>query len=161
QLLQESAGKLPDSPEIQLHLGTAHYMLGEEDPARTALQKAAQSAKDFPDKDDARRRLAVLQIDPPTANPAARTELDNYLRERPNDPMALFRLAQLQERDGAPDKAAGTYEKILSGYPQFGPALRQLALLSGQRSADDPKTPDSPKLFDTVSKARLAYPDDA
>src|SRR5262249_324973 len=45
--------------------------------------------------------------------------------------------------------------------PQFGPALRQLALLSGQRSADDPKAPDNPKLFDTVSKARLAYADDA
>src|SRR5262249_2409070 len=40
RLLQESAGKLPDQPEIQFHLGMAHYMLGEEEPARIALQKA-------------------------------------------------------------------------------------------------------------------------
>ena len=30
RLLQESAGKLPDLPEIQFHVGMAHYMLGEE-----------------------------------------------------------------------------------------------------------------------------------
>src|SRR5262249_25541617 len=39
RLLQESAGKLPDLPEVQFHLGMAHYMLGEEEPARIALQK--------------------------------------------------------------------------------------------------------------------------
>ena len=43
RLLQESAGKLPDLPEIQFHLGMAHYMLGEEEPARVALQKAADA----------------------------------------------------------------------------------------------------------------------
>src|SRR4029077_5581057 len=35
--LQESAAKLPDSPEVQYHVGMAHYMLGEEEPARIAL----------------------------------------------------------------------------------------------------------------------------
>jgi hypothetical protein len=28
-----------------------------------------------------------------------RTELEKYLRERPNDPAALVRLAEIQERD--------------------------------------------------------------
>src|SRR5262249_7870729 len=112
RLLQEGAGKLPELAQIQFHLGMAHYMLGEEGQARESLQKAAGSEQDFPEKDEARRRLALLAIDPNTADAAARTELENYLREKPNDPEALVRLAQLQERDGAADQAVNTYEKI-------------------------------------------------
>src|SRR5262249_21794035 len=63
RLLQESAGKLPDQPEIQFHLGMAHYMLGEEEPARIALRKAADTSADFPGKDEVRQRLALLAID--------------------------------------------------------------------------------------------------
>jgi tetratricopeptide (TPR) repeat protein len=154
QLLQESAGKVPENPEVQFHLGMAHYMLGDEGPARIALQKAADAPTDFPGKDEARQRLALLAIDARTASPAARTELENYLRERPNDPEALVRLARLQERDGTVDQAVKTYEKIVDAYPQFASATRQLALLYGQRSVDDKKA------YDVVLKARQAYPDD-
>ena len=47
RLLQESAGKLPDLPEIQFHAGMAHYMMGEEGPARLALQKAVDATCRF------------------------------------------------------------------------------------------------------------------
>ena len=60
--LQESAAKLPDSAEIQYHVGMAHYMLGQEEPARVALKKAADASADFAGKDDARKRLALLSI---------------------------------------------------------------------------------------------------
>jgi len=40
RLLQESASRLPELPEISFHLGMAHYMLGADDAARGALQKA-------------------------------------------------------------------------------------------------------------------------
>src|SRR5262245_15271627 len=103
RLLQESASKLPDSPEIQFHTGMSHYMVGEEGPARLALQKAADASVDFPGKDEARQRLALLAINAGTANASARTELEKYLRERPNDPAALARLAEIQQRDGAVD----------------------------------------------------------
>ena len=62
RLLQESAGKLPDLPEIQFHVGMAHYMMGEEEPARLALQKAVDATADFPGKDEARQRLTLLAI---------------------------------------------------------------------------------------------------
>ena len=94
QLLQESAGKLPDWPEIQYHLGMAQYMLGQEEPARIALQKATGATIDFPGKDEARRRLAVLAIPMEAANPANRAELDKFVGEMPNDPGVLFRLAK-------------------------------------------------------------------
>ena len=112
--LQESAAKLPDSPEVQYHVGMAHYMLGEEEPARIALKKAADASVDFPGKDDARKRLSLLAIGIGAADPAARTELQNYLKEQPNDPAALTRLAALQQQDGAVDDAIKTYDKALA-----------------------------------------------
>jgi tetratricopeptide (TPR) repeat protein len=154
RLLQESAGKLPDAPEIQYHVGMAHYMLGEEAPARTALQKAADASADFPGKDEARKRLSLLAIDTEAANSGARAELENYLRERPNDPVALVRLAKIQAREGAADQAIKTYEKVLAEYPAYAPAARQLALLYGQRSDDVSKA------YELTTKARQAYPDD-
>ena len=140
---------------MQFHVGMAHYMLGDEAAARIALQKAADASADFPGKDEARQRLALLAIDVGTANAAARTELENFLRERPNDPAALVRLAQFQMRDGAADQAVKTFEKIVATNPLHRPALRQLALLYGERSTDDPKA------YELVQKARQAYPDDA
>ena len=59
-LLQESAGKLGTNPEIQYHLGMAHYMMGQADAARTTLQKAVAAPEDFPGKAEAQSRLALL-----------------------------------------------------------------------------------------------------
>jgi tetratricopeptide (TPR) repeat protein len=154
RLLQESASKLPDLPEIQFHTGMAHYMMGEEGPARLALQKAADAIVDFPGKDEARERLALLAINVGTANTGVRTELENYLRKWPNDPAALMRLAQIQQRDGAVDQAVKTYEKVVADNPLYAPATRQLALLYGQLSTD------SAKAYELVTKARQVYPDD-
>jgi tetratricopeptide (TPR) repeat protein len=154
-LLQESAAKLPNIPEIQFHLGMTYYMLGEEGPARDALQKAVDAPADFRAKDQARRRLALLAIPAGTANETVRTELENYLRESPNDPVALTRLAEVQQREGAVDQAVKTYEKVVADNPSYGPATRQLALLYGRLSTD------SAKAYELVTKAHQAFPDDA
>jgi hypothetical protein len=76
----------------------------EEGPARLALQKAVDATVDFPGKDEARERVALLAINVGTANTGVRTELEHYLRKWPNDPAALMRLAQIQQRDGAVDQ---------------------------------------------------------
>jgi tetratricopeptide (TPR) repeat protein len=153
--LQESAAKLPASAEIQYHVGMAHYMLGQEEPARIALKKAVDANADFAGKDDARKRLALLAIGVGDADPAARTQLQDYLKQQPNDPAALMRLAALQERDGAVDDAITTYEKALAADPLYAPATRQLAIIYARRSSDDPKA------YELTTKAREAYPDDA
>ena len=56
-LLHESATKMPSTAEVLYHLGMTHYMMGEEDPARTALQRAVQLSADFPGRDEAARCL--------------------------------------------------------------------------------------------------------
>jgi len=154
-LLQDSVAKLPNLPEIQFHLGMTYYMLGEEEPARAALQKAVDAPADFPAKDQARRRLAMLATPTGTANATVRTELENYLRESPNDPVALTRLAEVQQQEGAMDQAVKTYDKVVADNPSYAPALRQLALLYGQLSTD------TPKAYELVTKAHEAFPDDA
>jgi tetratricopeptide (TPR) repeat protein len=155
QLLQESAGKLPNVPEIQFHLGMTYYMLGEEGRARVALQNAVDASADFPAKDEARRRLSMLAIPAGTANATVRTQLEDYLRESPKDPVALTRLAEVQQQEGAVDQAVKTYEQALADNPSYAPAMRQLALLYGQLSTD------SPKAYELVTKAHEAFPDDA
>jgi uncharacterized protein HemY len=82
-------------------------------------------------------------------------ELESALRQRPNDPAALVRLAQFQIRDGAADQAVKTFEKIVADNPLHRPAIREFALLYSKLSADDPRT------YELVVKARQAYPEDA
>src|SRR4030095_3431761 len=60
-ILQQSAEKAADNPEIQFHLGMTAYMMGQTDLAKVALKKAASAPKDFPGKDESKRRLALLE----------------------------------------------------------------------------------------------------
>ena len=127
-------------------------MLGQEEAARVALQKAVDSNADFAGKDDARTRLSLLAID--IGNAGARAELQDYLRKRPDDPVALVRLATVQQRDGDEDQAVKTYEKVITVSPSFAPATRALVLISAQRASDIKKA------YDLALKVREAYPDD-
>src|SRR5262249_33053253 len=71
-LLQDSAGKLVDQPEIQYHLGMTEYVLGNEEASKAALRKAlAEPGKNFAQKEDAQQRLAILSMD--TQNPTAQS----------------------------------------------------------------------------------------
>ena len=153
RLLEDSAIKLPDSAEIQFHLGMAHYMMGDEAPARAALEKAVNASADFMGKDEARRRLAILSIDPGASNPTAQAELDTYLREHSGDPVALLRRAQMQERQGIPEQAIKTYETIVENNAQFTPALLRLAIAYARSN-------QLGKATDIAQKARQAHPDD-
>jgi tetratricopeptide (TPR) repeat protein len=153
-LLQESAGKLADQPEVQYHLGMVGYMLGDDDAAKAALQKAVQTTADLPQKEDAQQRLAILSIDPQNSTAEVRAKLDDYLRQQPKDPVALTRLAELRQHDGATDQAIEAYQKAIDADSYYAPAVRELAILYSQRPADEPKA------FDFATKARQTYPND-
>ena len=126
-------------------------MLGQDDPARVALQKATGATTDFPGKDEARRRLAVLII-PTEARQHPPTERiwTNLSAKCRTIRLRCFAWPKLREKDGAIDEAIKIYGKIIDGNPLYAPAMRQQAILYGQR--------DDPKAFDLVTKARQAYP---
>lgn len=128
-MLEESAAKLANDPEIQFHLGMTHYMLGEEQSALVSLQRAVQSPRDFPAKEEAAKRLAILSIDPANASTSMLAQLEQYLSETPHDPVALDRLGAIQERDGSFDKAIHSYQLALKYSPDNIQLLVQLARL--------------------------------
>ncbi len=134
-LLQESAARLPDHAEIQYHLGMAQYMTGAEAAARSTLVKALQLAADFPGRADAVQRLEVLSIDPSTPAATARTALEKALSGQPNDPIALVRLAALEEQAGNADAALALYAKALKASPASLAAAGPLTRLQLARGA--------------------------
>lgn len=136
-LLDESAPKLTNEPEVQYHTGMAHYMMGEETPARAALDRALKENRDFPGREDARRRLTLLTFNPAQNTSQAAADLEKRLKEQPSDPIALTRLAGLYERSGDLDKAQATYEKILPTNPNVATNLIQIALAFEKSGALD------------------------
>jgi tetratricopeptide (TPR) repeat protein len=132
-LLQESAEKMPAHAEVQFHLGMTYYMMGQEEPARLALQRALQSNKDFPGKEEAVWRLSVLTIDPKTASPEVVANLEKKAREQVADPVVQGRLAVIYERDGLFEKAAPAYQSALKQNPHNIALMIRLARLYSTR----------------------------
>jgi tetratricopeptide (TPR) repeat protein len=133
--LEESAGKLPTAADVQFHLGLTHYMMGEETPARLALQNALQLGHDFSGRNEAEQCLSVLAIDPHTAGSAARAILEKALADRPGDPAALARLAVIYERAGAVDQAIGAYRAVEQANPaNLGALMNLVRLYAAQKN---------------------------
>ncbi len=128
-ILQESAAKLPDSPEVQFHLGMTAYMMGQTDLARVALQKAAGATKDFPGKEESKRRLALLHSGTDASPELSLSQLEAMVREQPNDVISQMRLGEAYEKQGASDKAAAAFEQAVKLNPRLASAITKLAQL--------------------------------
>jgi tetratricopeptide (TPR) repeat protein len=125
-LLQESAEQRPTS-EVLFHLGMAHYMLGEEQPARLAFRRALNLGHEFRGKAEAEQRLGMLSASPPEAKDLP--DLERQLEKTPGDPILLARTALLYERSGTVDKAIKAYNSALQHNPRNLVAMVKLAEL--------------------------------
>jgi tetratricopeptide (TPR) repeat protein len=128
-LLQESATKLPDQAEIIFHLGMAQYMTGDEAGARVTFQKAMSGGKEFRGRSDCQSALELLEINPQTADAAARAKLEKRIAEKFDDPVAQGRFAIICERDGDLAKAIAAYEAVLKTDAKNLSALNGLSRL--------------------------------
>jgi tetratricopeptide (TPR) repeat protein len=128
-ILQENAQKAADKPEIQFHLGMTAYMMGQTDLARDALKKAATATKDFPGKDESKRRLALLESGTGSSPQLSVSQLEAMTKEQPNDVIAQLRLGETYEKQGAPEKAAAAFEQALKLNPKLIAAATKLAQL--------------------------------
>jgi tetratricopeptide (TPR) repeat protein len=126
-ILQESAEKAGDRPEIQFHLGMTAYMMGQTDLAKVALKKAASATKDFPGKDESKRRLALLESGTAASPELSIAQLEAMTREQPNDVISQMRLGEAYEKQGASDKAAAAFEQALKLNPKLAAAIVKLA----------------------------------
>ena len=151
ELLEQSASKSPDKGEIQFHLGMANYMMGRLDEARAALQKAVSVPGDFPGKDEAKSRLALLS----QAGNLSIPDLEKFAKEKSNDPVTLMRLGAAYAKADTADKAAQAYEQAL----QANPKLLEAALSLAQLNAGPLK--NNAKALEYAKKARALAPADA
>jgi tetratricopeptide (TPR) repeat protein len=153
-LLQDSAEKAPDNPEIQFHLGMTAYMMGQTDVARAAFKKAANAVKDFPSKDESKRRLAMLETGTSVSPELSIAQLEAKTKEQPNDPVYQVRLGEAYEKQGSVDKAAIAFEQALKINPKLIAAVTKLARLNvGPLNNKE-------KAFGYAKKARELAPDD-
>lgn len=152
-LLLESSAKLPDSAEVQFHLGMTHYMMGNEEPALNALQRALQLDKNFPGSDEASQCLSILAIDPQTAGASGLANLEKIIASRPDDPVALARLAATYTAAGAFDQAAAAYQNALQKSPNNTTVMIALAQFSAAHH-------DTAKALELAKNARKLAPDD-
>jgi tetratricopeptide (TPR) repeat protein len=154
-LLQESASKLPENPEVQFRLGMTNYMIGQVDAARAAFERAAHATGDFPDKNEAKRRLAQLQGAIGQTAELSTSELEALLKQQPNDLIVLKRLAEEYEKQGNAAKAAAAYEQTLRLNPKLLSSVVKLAeLYVGPLQ-------DRDKALEYAKKARALAPNDA
>ena len=152
-LIQASSAKLPNDPEIQFHLGMANYMSGNEDAARVAFQRALQinAGLEFSDRDESKNCLAILAINPQSADAAALALLQKRIAEKPGDPIALGRLAAAYQYRGNSAQAIASYEAVLQSVPNNLTAMLNLAQLYG--------TKDAAKAYDLAKSAYKLAPD--
>jgi tetratricopeptide (TPR) repeat protein len=130
-VLQESAAKLPDNPEVQFHLGMTAYMMGQTDLATVALQKAASAASDFPGKEESKRRLALLKSGTGGSPELSISQFEAIVKDQPNDVISQMRLGAGYEEQGASDEAAAAFEQALKLNPKLAAAATNLAQLYG------------------------------
>jgi tetratricopeptide (TPR) repeat protein len=153
-LLQESADKLPNQPEVMYHLGMAQYMMGFENSARSSLERALQLNRDFTGRELCVRRLAILSLDTSKVDAKSLASVEEELAPQKDDPVALTKLASAYENSGAPDKARQAYERALTLSPKNVSVAIRLAKLHYKALGNRAKA------MELARKARALAPDD-
>jgi len=155
-LLQESAQKLSSEPEVLFHLGMAHYMLGEEAPARTFLGRALESkGKAFAGRKEAEERMSLLNLDPDKADTKTVALLEEQLAARAGDPVAVSRLTAILLRRGDSERAIRICEQALKANPSLTAVLVRLAELYSDHKRDPQRA------LEHARNVRKLAPDDA
>ncbi len=153
-LLKEAADKMRNEPEVQYHLAMASYMMGDTKTALTGFEAAALAPQDFSGKEEAKKRLTLLK-EGNSAGDASVEQLEGLVKQQPNDPVALAKLAEVYERQGAADKAASYYEQAIKANPKLPAPMMKLAeLYAGPLAKKD-------RALELAKKARDLTPGDA
>ncbi|MFO1499951.1 MAG: tetratricopeptide repeat protein [Verrucomicrobiota bacterium] len=164
--LRQSADKLPSNPEVQYHLGTVYYMMGDEAQALGPLRLALKAENDFPGKSRAQSRLWALELDPATAAPADLEKLNGLIKDDPDDVISLLRKAAIATRDATLDQALEAYRSAVRANPKSTTLLLKLARFLADRMHDPAGAYDQGKLAAELAPAdpvvaqtvgRLAY----
>lgn len=149
-LLQEAAQALPDNPGVQYHLGVAAVNAGDALLARTSLERALGSGKNFSGKEEAARLLANLR----QTEGIGIAEIERSLQADPDNVIIRISLGKALEAGGCHEEAAAAYLKALEINADLEVACIRLATLYGGVL----KQPD--KALEFAKRARQLAPHD-
>jgi tetratricopeptide (TPR) repeat protein len=137
-LLQESARKLPENPQVALDLAVAQFSNGQLREAEASLIKVtAASGSDAELKSTATAllRWVRLCLNPEEPEKAA-VQIEQALKGDPNHLAARFLNGVIQRRKGDFKGAQTTFEGILQRYPAFVFANKELAYIYSEHVGD-------------------------
>ncbi|MSU62727.1 MAG: tetratricopeptide repeat protein [Pedosphaera sp.] len=154
-LLEQTARKRPEDPEVLYDFALASYSVGRVQEAEAAMRGALQANTSFSQRDEANRflDLVALSLNPSQALTAA-SRVEQTLKSNPDYVPALVVTALIDEQKSDRNAAKQTYERVLARYPDFAPAKRRLAILYSEDSSDNPKA------YQLAVEARQAFADD-
>ena len=156
-LLDDAAGQSPDDASISYHLALADYAVGRVSAADAAMEKAVKAGDALPEIAQARQFLTLRAAakDPSKAEGASAL-VQQILAKDANDVPALMVSAAIFQRQGATKEAEKIWQKVLSIYPDFAPAQRELAIMYSQSQSGK----DQDKAYELGQKAKASLPDD-
>jgi tetratricopeptide (TPR) repeat protein len=154
-LLEDAAPQLPNQADVHYYLAMAYYAVGRSADADTAMNDVANSGASQPLVDQAKQFQAYrAAAKDPSHSPISSAQVKTVLDKDPHYLPALMLSGLLSEQQQDFKQAGQTYEQILTEYPKFTPAMRQLALLYTWHSGDETRA------YELANKARADYPDD-
>jgi tetratricopeptide (TPR) repeat protein len=155
-LLKQTAQDQPSNPALQYDFAKAAYNVGSVPEASAAMQAALQIGLPSAQSTEATQLLEMTSL---AANPdqavAAASHIQEILKSNANYLPALVVMAVINERENDIAAAQQAYEKVLTLYPDFAPAQKQLAILY----SEDPNNKE--RAYTLAIKARDAFPDDS
>jgi hypothetical protein len=107
----------------------AHYSSGQLDTARDLMRRAVADTAEFKGREDAVKRLALLDEIAGGAQTLQLADLEAMRAAEPKDVVVLLRVASLAEKAADFAKAEAALKAALEINPQLLPALKSLARL--------------------------------
>jgi tetratricopeptide (TPR) repeat protein len=156
-LLEPISGQSSNQPSFFYHLALAFYAVGRVTNADAAMQKAVQAGVSQPYLDQAQQFLDLrAAVKDPAQTQASGARARQILEKDPNYVPALMVSARLAESNNAVANAEQICQKVLSIYPLFAPAKRELAILYSHSQSSS----DLDKAYKMGQEARTSMPDD-
>lgn len=116
-LLQESYRKLSKIQEVAYHLGSAHYMLGNQPEALEFLSLATKQVESYIGFETAKQKIKVLSNAPDNTAKAAPQIYKEVLNSNPDDTFALTFLAETQRMSGETTMSLSNFKRVLEISP--------------------------------------------
>jgi Flp pilus assembly protein TadD len=154
-ILQDGIRKQPGNVEVGYDFAWSAYSVGRVADAETAMQNVVRQGTNSARVDAAKLFVEMTAL---ARNPAglaqASPRIQTVLKADPAYVPALTAAALAWEQQKGYAEAGKLYEQVLGRYPEFLPAIRNLAIIYANHLGDVQKG------YDLAVKARQSLPDD-